>query len=175
MWRRRGVPRRGCRRRMRCVPGRDCTGRARRRAGSVSRNAGWRRDADRLHSTGRGWSNACGMDWPPNGLSNLSRRWAGVPLGTSVVDRLLDRAGHRVRPMETLHGNGIVVDVAHYELLDRSEAPGPIEAGVDGEADGGKRNPTDVAITKAPIHPGRTPHRVWNPYPTVVVGEKPPP
>jgi len=76
--------------------------------------------------------------------------------------------------METLHGNGIVVDVAHHELLDRNEAPGPIEAGVDGEADGGKGNPADVAITKAPIHPGRAPHRVWNPHPTVVVGEKPP-
>src|SRR5215472_3876252 len=114
------------------------------------------------------------MNRLPNGLRNLPRRWAGVPLDTSVADRLLDRGGHRVRPMETLHGNGIVVDVAHYELLDRNEAPGPIEAAIDGEADWGKGNPTDVAITKAPIHPGRTPHRVWNPHPTVVVGEIPP-
>src|SRR6516165_2527293 len=165
MGRRRDVPGRRCRRWMRCVSGRDCTGRARRRAGTVSRNADWRRGADRLHSTGHGWRNARGMDGPPNGLRNLPRRWAGVPLGTSVVDRLLDRAGHRGGVMETLHGNGIVVDVAHHELLDGNETPGLIEARVDGEAVGGEGNPTDVAITKAPIHPGRTPHRVWNPYP----------
>jgi hypothetical protein len=75
--------------------------------------------------------------------------------------------------MEPLHGNGIVVDVAHHELLDGNEAPGPIEAGVDGEAEGGKGNPTDVAVAIAPIHPGRTPHCVGNPHPAVVVGEKP--
>ena len=108
-------------------------------------------------------------------MRNLARRWAAVPLGTGVVDRLLDGAGHGIRPMETVDGKGIVVDVAHHEMPDRNEAPGwPIEAVVDGEADRGEGNPTDVAITKPPIHPGRTPDRVRSPHPAVIVVEKPP-
>src|SRR5262245_45436456 len=91
------------------------------------------------------------------------------------MDRLLDRGCHRVRPMETIDGKGIVVDVAHHELVDWNETPrGAIDVVIDVEAGGGEGNPTDVAITEAPIHPGRTPDCVRNPHPAVVRVENPP-